>query len=493
MTREEFLRLAAAGYNRIPLACETLADFDTPLSIYLKLADQANSYLLESVQGGEKWGRYSMIGLPSRTVMRVHGYRVSILQDDVEVESHEVEDPLAFVEQFKDRYKVADIPGLPRFNGGLVGYFGYDCVRYVEKRLGASPNPDPLGVPDILLMVSDAVVVFDNLAGKMHAIVLVDPAEEQAYQHGQARLQALLETLRQPITPRRGLDLSGPMAAEPEFRSSYTRDDYEEAVGRIKEYILAGDCMQVVPSQRMSIDFKAAPIDLYRALRCFNPTPYMYFFNFGDFHVVGSSPEVLVRVEDNLVTVRPIAGTRPRGATEEADRALEDDLLSDDKEIAEHLMLIDLGRNDVGRVSSTGSVRLTEKMVIERYSNVMHIVSNVTGQLREGLTAMDALRAILPAGTLSGAPKIRAMEIIDELEPVKRGVYGGAVGYFAWNGNMDTAIAIRTAVIKDGELHVQAGGGIVADSVPALEWEETINKRRAMFRAVALAEQTCAK
>ncbi|WP_145183430.1 anthranilate synthase component I [Pseudomonas sp. URMO17WK12:I11] len=493
MTREEFLRLAAAGYNRIPLACETLADFDTPLSIYLKLADQANSYLLESVQGGEKWGRYSMIGLPSRTVMRVHGYRVSILQDDVEVESHEVEDPLAFVEQFKDRYKVADIPGLPRFNGGLVGYFGYDCVRYVEKRLGASPNPDPLGVPDILLMVSDAVVVFDNLAGKMHAIVLVDPAEEQAYQHGQARLQTLLETLRQPITPRRGLDLSGPMAAEPEFRSSYTRDDYEEAVGRIKEYILAGDCMQVVPSQRMSIDFKAAPIDLYRALRCFNPTPYMYFFNFGDFHVVGSSPEVLVRVEDNLVTVRPIAGTRPRGATEEADRALEDDLLSDDKEIAEHLMLIDLGRNDVGRVSSTGSVRLTEKMVIERYSNVMHIVSNVTGQLREGLTAMDALRAILPAGTLSGAPKIRAMEIIDELEPVKRGVYGGAVGYFAWNGNMDTAIAIRTAVIKDGELHVQAGGGIVADSVPALEWEETINKRRAMFRAVALAEQTCAK
>lgn len=434
-----------------------------------------------------------MIGLPSRTVLRVHGYHVSILQDGVEVESFEVEDPLAFVETFKDRYKVADIPGLPRFNGGLVGYFGYDCVRYVEKRTGASPNPDPLGVPDILLMVSDAVVVFDNLAGKMHAIVLVDPAQEQAFEQGQARLQGLLETLRQPITPRRGLDLSGPQAAEPEFRSSYTREDYENAVGRIKEYILAGDCMQVVPSQRMSIDFKAAPIDLYRALRCFNPTPYMYFFNFGDFHVVGSSPEVLVRVEDNLVTVRPIAGTRPRGATEEADRALEDDLLSDDKEIAEHLMLIDLGRNDVGRVSSTGSVRLTEKMVIERYSNVMHIVSNVTGQLREGLTAMDALRAILPAGTLSGAPKIRAMEIIDELEPVKRGVYGGAVGYFAWNGNMDTAIAIRTAVIKDGELHVQAGGGIVADSVPALEWEETINKRRAMFRAVALAEQTSAK
>ncbi len=490
MTREEFLRLAAAGYNRIPLACETLADFDTPLSIYLKLADQPNSYLLESVQGGEKWGRYSIIGLPCRTVLRVHEQRISVSHDGVEIERLEAEDPLAFVEQFKARYRVPSIPGLPRFNGGLVGYFGYDCVRYVEKRLGKCPNPDPLGVPDILLMVSDAVVVFDNLAGKMHAIVLADPAEANAYENGRARLEELLEQLRQPITPRRGLDFSQESGAEPLFRSSFSREDYKRSVDTIKEYILAGDCMQVVPSQRMSIDFKAAPIDLYRALRCFNPTPYMYFFNFGDFHVVGSSPEVLVRVEDNLITVRPIAGTRPRGATEAADLALEEDLLSDAKELAEHLMLIDLGRNDVGRVANTGSVKVTEKMVIERYSNVMHIVSNVTGQLKSELSAMDALRAILPAGTLSGAPKIRAMEIIDELEPVKRGVYGGAVGYLAWNGNMDTAIAIRTAVIKNGELHVQAGGGIVADSVPALEWEETLNKRRAMFRAVALAEQT---
>ena len=477
MIREEFLRLAAAGYNRIPLAYETLADFDTPLSIYLKLADQPNSYLLESVQGGEKWGRYSIIGLPCRTVMRVHEQQISVTLDGVEIEHLESEDPLAFVEEFKARYNVPTVAGLPRFNGGLVGYFGYDCVRYVEKRLGKCPNPDPLGVPDILLMVSDAVVVFDNLAGKMHAIVLVDPAEANAYENGQARLEALMEKLRQPITPRRGLDLTRPQAPDPIFRSSFTQDDYERAVNTIKEYILAGDVMQVVPSQRMSIDFKAAPIDLYRALRCFNPTPYMYFFNFGDFHVVGSSPEVLVRVEDNLITVRPIAGTRPRGANEEEDLALEVDLL------------IDLGRNDTGRVSEVGSVKLTEKMVIERYSNVMHIVSNVTGQLKSGLTAMDALRAILPAGTLSGASKIRAMEIIDELEPVKRGVYGGAVGYLAWNGNMDTAIAIRTAVIKNGELHVQAGGGIVADSVPHLEWEETLNKRRAMFRAVALAEQ----
>lgn len=490
MTHEEFLRLAAEGYNRIPLACETLVDFDTPLSIYLKLADAPNSYLLESVQGGEKWGRYSIIGLPARTVLRVYGHDVVVSTDGVEVERHQCVDPLEFVEQFKARYKVPTIAGLPRFNGGLVGYFGYDSVRYVEPKLAAGVNPDALGTPDILLMVSDAVVVFDNLAGKMHGIVLADPAQPDAFEQGHARLREILHKLRQPITPRLGVDLSAPLGEEPAFRSSYSQGDYEAAVRSIKEYILAGDCMQVVISQRMSIPFKAAPIDLYRALRCINPTPYMYFFNFGDFHVVGSSPEVLVRVEDGLVTVRPIAGTRPRGASEEADKALEDDLLSDAKEIAEHLMLIDLGRNDTGRVSQIGSVKLTERMVIERYSNVMHIVSNVTGQLKPELSAMDALRAILPAGTLSGAPKIRAMEIIDELEPVKRGVYGGAVGYYAWNGNMDTAIAIRTAVIKDGELHVQAGAGIVADSVPALEWEETLNKRRAMFRAVALAEQT---
>jgi len=488
MTRDEFLRLAADGYNRIPLSFDVLADFDTPLSLYMKLADAPNAYLLESVQGGEKWGRYSIIGLPCRTVLRVQGHQVSIAVDGVETERHEVSDPLSFVEDFKARYRVAPVAGLPRFNGGLVGYFGYDSVRYVEHKLAHNPNPDPLGTPDILLMVSDAVVVFDNLAGKLHCIVLVDPAQADAYEQGQQHLQGLRARLSQPLTPPAGLDFSASAQHEPVFRSSFTREDYEQAVLRIKDYILAGDCMQVVISQRMSIPFTAKPIDLYRALRCFNPTPYMYFFNFGDFHVVGSSPEVLVRVEDGEVCVRPIAGTRPRGATPEADLALEHDLLSDAKELAEHLMLIDLGRNDVGRVAETGSVQVTEKMVIERYSNVMHIVSNVTGQLKQGLTAMDALRATLPAGTLSGAPKVRAMEIIDELEPVKRGVYGGAVGYLAWNGNMDTAIAIRTAVIKDGELHVQAGAGIVADSQPALEWEETLNKRRAMFKAVALAE-----
>ena len=458
MNRDDFLRLAAEGYNRIPLTLETLADFDTPLSIYLKVADAPNSYLLESVQGGEKWGRYSIIGLPARTVLQARGTQVEVLVDGQVSERHEVEDPLAFVESFKARYKVPSMPGLPRFNGGLVGYFAYDSLRYVERRLAKCPNPDPLGNPDILLMVSDAVVIFDNLSGRIHLIVLADPSQPQAFEQAQQQLQELLGKLRQPVVPRLGVDLAATQSAERDFRSSFSREQFESAVAAIKEYILAGDCMQVVISQRMSIAFNAEPIDLYRALRCINPTPYMYFFNFGGFHV--------------------------------ADLALEQDLLSDAKEIAEHLMLIDLGRNDVGRVSTTGSVRLTEKMVIERYSNVMHIVSNVTGQLKTGLSAMDALRAILPAGTLSGAPKVRAMEIIDELEPVKRGVYGGAVGYWAWNGNMDTAIAIRTAVIQDGELHVQAGAGIVADSQPALEWEETLNKRRAMFRAVGLAEQS---
>ncbi len=489
MSPEQFKALAEQGYNRIPVSVETLADFDTPLSIYLKLADGPNSFLLESVQGGEKWGRYSIIGLPAQTVLRVRGYHVEVFTENRLVQSLDVEDPLDFVEKFKDSYKVAPIDGLPRFNGGLVGYFGYDCVRYVEKRLGPCPNPDPLNNPDILLLVADKVVVFDNLAGKLHFIILADPREEQALEKAHNEIKALTTKLRQPVFPRGGLDLTIPEGKELTYTASFTQQDYEKAVEIIKEYIRAGDCMQVVPSQRMSVAFDAAPIDLYRALRCFNPTPYMYIFNFKDFHVVGSSPEVLVRVEDELITVRPIAGTRPRGKTEEEDIALEKDLLSDAKEIAEHLMLIDLGRNDVGRVAEIGSVKVTEQMVIERYSNVMHIVSNVTGQLHKGLTAMDALRAILPAGTLSGAPKIRAMEIIDELEPVKRGVYGGAVGYLAWNGNMDTAIAIRTAVIKNGELHVQAGGGIVADSVPALEWEETINKRRAMFKAVILAEQ----
>ncbi|MGC9457928.1 MAG: anthranilate synthase component I, partial [Halothiobacillaceae bacterium] len=402
-------------------------------------------------------------------------------------ESHQVEDPLAFIEQFKERYRVFEPEGMPRFHGGLVGYFGYDTIRYIEPRLAGSDKPDAIGAPDILLMVADEVLIFDNLRGRMLAVVMVDPAEPDTLCAGNARLDALVCGLRKnalpamPARPGRSVD-------ESDFVSGFTEAGFKEAVEKTRRYIVDGDVMQVVLSQRMSVPYAAAPIDLYRALRSLNPSPYLFFLDLGTFQVVGSSPEILVRLEDGLVTVRPIAGTRPRGQTEAEDQALEAELLADPKERAEHLMLIDLGRNDAGRVARTGTVRLTDKMVIERYSHVMHIVSNVTGELLPDLTAMDVLRATFPAGTVSGAPKVRAMEIIDELEPVKRGVYSGAVGYWAWNGNMDTAIAIRTAVIKDGQLHIQAGAGIVYDSVPENEWQETLNKGRAIFRAVALAE-----
>jgi anthranilate synthase component 1 len=486
MTPERFQEVAAQGFNRIPLMREVLADLDTPLSTYLKLADGTYSYLFESVQGGEKWGRYSIIGMPARTVIRIYGKRVQVYDGAERISEEEVSDPLEWIETYKAQLKVPEVPGLPAFTGGLVGYFGYDTIRYIEPRLGECPNEDQLGTPDILLMISDEVVVFDNLKGKLYIIVHADPEQPGAFADAQRRLCALESRLRAP-TPR-------PQSAPPvsveegDFVSGFTQEGFEEAVSRARQYITDGDIMQVVLSQRLSVPYQARPLDLYRALRSLNPSPYMYYLDLEDHHVVGSSPEILTRLEDNVVTVRPIAGTRPRGTTEEEDRALEADLLADPKELAEHLMLIDLGRNDVGRIAQTGSVELTEKMVIERYSHVMHIVSNVTGQLRPGQSAMDVLRATFPAGTVSGAPKIRAMEIIDELEPVKRGIYAGAVGYLGWHGNMDTAIAIRTAVIKDGRLHMQAGAGIVYDSVPRNEWDETMNKGRAIFRAVALAE-----
>jgi len=492
MNKEQFQQLVEQGFNRIPVHREILADMDTPLSTYLKLADAPYSYLLESVQGGEKWGRYSFIGLPCRKIIRVRGHRISVEHAGEIVEQTTVDDPLAWIEQFQSRYRVPAMShGLPRFAGGLVGYFGYDIIRYVEPRLAECPNPDPLDTPDILLLVSEDVVIFDNLAGKLYLITLVDPALERAFERAQQRLHEIIDKLHSPLSgysPVSAADADKDVQ-ERDFQSSFSREGYEAAVERIKQYIIEGDCMQVVPSQRMSIPFSKPPLDLYRALRSVNPSPYMYYFNLADFHIVGSSPEILARLEGNMVTVRPIAGTRPRGASETEDQALEQELLSDPKELAEHLMLIDLGRNDVGRVAATGTVKLTEQMAVERYSHVMHIVSNVIGELQPGLTAIDVLRATHPAGTVSGAPKIRAMEIIDELEPVKRGIYSGAVGYLSWSGNMDTAIAIRTAVIKDNVLHIQAGGGIVADSVPATEWEETLNKRRAMFRAVALAEK----
>ena len=486
MDATQFKQLAEQGYNRIPLSRTVLADLDTPLSAYLKLASGPYSYLFESVQGGEKWGRYSIIGLPCRTLLKVSGHRVTLITDGQVVEEQEVADPLAHIEAFQQGFRVAQRDGLPRFTGGLVGYFGYDTVRYVEPKLARCDKPDPLGTPDILLMVSDEVVVFDNLSGTLHVVVQADPAIPDAHAKAEARLDELVARLRRELPAQ----VSGTpvRVREEDFVSGFTQEGFEQAVLRCKDYIVEGDVMQVVLSQRLSIPFAARPLDLYRALRSLNPSPYMYFLDLDDFHIVGSSPEILTRAEDGVVTVRPIAGTRPRGRSEEEDHALEQDLLADPKELAEHLMLIDLGRNDVGRIAEVGSVELTEKMAVERYSHVMHIVSNVEGRLRPGLSALDVLRATFPAGTVSGAPKIRAMEIIDELEPVKRGVYAGAVGYLAWNGNMDTAIAIRTAVIKDGTLHIQAGAGIVHDSVPRNEWDETMNKGRAIFRAVARAE-----
>jgi len=489
MTPERFAELAEAGYNRIPVTREVLADLDTPLSTYLKLADEPWTFLLESVQGGEKWGRYSIIGLPCQERIEVRGFRISHFQQGECRGQAEVEDPLAWIERFQQRFRVPRLDDQPRFDGGLVGYFGYDTIRYIEPKLRGVEKPDPLGVPDILLMVCNDLVVFDNLSGRLTLWSHADPATDDAYAAALARLEALEQRLRTVVVNASSPATGRKEVEEGHFTSGFTEAGFKAAVEKIKEYVLAGDVMQCVPSQRMSIPYQASPLNLYRALRSLNPSPYMFFFNLDDHHVVGSSPEILTRLEGEEVTVRPIAGTRIRGRNEEEDRALEAELLADPKEVAEHLMLIDLGRNDVGRISETGSVQVTDHMVVERYSHVMHIVSNVTGRLKHGLSAMDVLRATFPAGTVSGAPKVRALEIIDELEPVKRGIYSGAVGYLSWHGNMDTAIAIRTAVIKDGILHVQAGAGIVADSVPELEWQETLNKGRAIFRAVAMAER----
>ena len=479
-------QLKNTGCNRVPLVREVLADLDTPLSTYLKLANAPYSYLFESVQGGEKWGRYSIIGLPCKTVIKINKRTVRTEVDGEVVAEEQVDDPLSWITDFQKRYQVYDDAGLPRFTGGLVGYFGYETIAYIEPRLDQGEKPDPLATPDILLMVSDEVIVFDNLSGKLFIIVHVDPHRDEALIEGEKRLQQIEQGLHRPLPTERGHEPR--QVDEADFVSGFTEEGFKAAVDKARQYIIDGDIMQVVLSQRLTIPYQARPVDLYRALRSLNPSPYMYYLDLGDHQVVGSSPEILVHLEDNQITVRPIAGTRPRGDSEAADKALEQDLLSDPKELAEHLMLIDLGRNDVGRVSQTGSVQLTEKMVVERYSHVMHIVSNVTGELQDGMSAMDVLRATFPAGTVSGAPKIRAMEIIDEFEPVKRGIYSGAVGYLSWNGNMDTAIAIRTAVIKDGQLSIQAGAGIVYDSVPDNEWAETMNKARAIFRAVALAE-----
>lgn len=490
LTHEQFQQYAADGHTLIPVVREVLSDLDTPLSVYLKLADGPHTYLFESVEGGERFGRYSIIGLPARRVHAFAGHTVYTTEDGELVEAREVADPFAEVERLRSAQRVPKIDGLPGFTGGLVGWFGFECVQYIEPRLrtpaGGEGKPDELGTPDILLMQSEEVAVFDNLKGRLYLIVHADPREPQAFARANRRLDALAHRLRhggagypETLVPA-ALD-------ESHFVSGFTREGFIAAVEKSKEYIRAGDIFQVVLSQRLSVPFQARPVDVYRALRALNPSPYMYFLDVGGTQVVGSSPEILVRLQAGQVTVRPIAGTRPRGATPEQDAALEAELLADPKERAEHLMLIDLGRNDVGRVSEAGSVEVGERFVIERYSHVMHIVSEVTGTLRDGLTYADVLRATFPAGTVSGAPKIRALEVIRELEPIRRNVYSGAVGYIGWHGDADTAIAIRTAVIQDGKLHVQAGAGIVYDSDPQKEWEETMNKGRALFRAVAEA------
>ncbi len=486
MTPEKFAELAGQDFNRIPVTREVLADFETPLSVYLKLAHGPNSYLFESVQGGEKWGRYSLIGLQTSTVLRVYGQRLEIVRDGKPMVDRHTDDPMAEVDRFRQLFSMPDLPDLPRFTGGLVGYFGYDTVRYVEPRLAKSQPADELGTPDILLMASDEVAIFDNLSGTLMLVVHVDAKQADGLDQANARLDELQQKLNSPAPQLPEADDAASQLSEDAFKSSFGQEAFLKSVDKIKDYIMAGDAMQVVPSQRLSAPFTASPLNLYRSLRRLNPSPYMFFLNLDDFHIVGSSPEVLARLEDGQVTVRPIAGTRRRGKTAEEDIALEQDMLGDPKEIAEHLMLIDLGRNDVGRISKSGTVEVTEKMVVERYSHVMHITSNVVGDVTDNMGPIEVLKATLPAGTLSGAPKIRAMEIIDEVEPVKRGVYGGAVGYIGWNGNMDTAIAIRTAVIKDQVLHVQAGAGVVADSKPELEWKETMNKARAVMRAAAM-------
>lgn len=493
MTPEQFKQYSDQGYNRIPLMKTILADLETPLSAYMKLADAPYSYLFESVQGGENWGRYSIIGLPCKDIISIRDNTISLKSNGQTVETINSDAPLDWIRDYASKINPPEVEGLPRFSGGLVGYFGYETIHYIEPKVAANraqtKKPDPIDSADILLMVSEEVLVFDNVSNQLMIVTHVDPAQNDAYQQGMQRLDQLVNTLESTHINNTFGQCQSAAVDEADFVSGFTQQGFQDAVKKVKEYIVEGDVMQTVLSQRMTIPYVEPAIDLYRALRCINPSPYMYHLNLGDTHVVGSSPEILTRLEDEQVTVRPIAGTRPRGETREQDDALEKELLADPKECAEHLMLIDLGRNDAGRVSKTGSIELTDKMVIERYSHVMHIVSNVTGELLPELDAIDVLAATFPAGTVSGAPKIRAMQIIDELEPVKRGIYSGAVGYLSWSGNLDTAIAIRTAVIKDDKLNIQAGAGIVHDSVPENEWAETMNKGRAIFKAVAMVQR----
>ena len=495
ITELEFKSLAGQGYNRIPLMVEAFADLETPLSLYLKLAHSKDggkfSFLLESVVGGERFGRYSFIGLPARTLVRASGFgasRVTEVVTDGRVVETSAANPLDFIADYQKRFKVALRPGLPRFCGGLAGYFGYDAVRHIEKKLEATCPPDTLGCPDIMLLQCEELAVIDNLSGKLYLIVYADPAQPEAYANAKKRLRELKEKLKYSVSA----PVVKPSQGYPAERD-FAKADYIAAVEKAKRLIEAGDFMQVQVGQRIKKRYTESPLSLYRALRALNPSPYMYYYHFGDFHVVGASPEILVRQEQvsegQKITIRPLAGTRPRASSPEADKAVEHELVNDPKERAEHVMLIDLARNDIGRIAKTGTVKVTEAFSVERYSHVMHIVSNVEGVLLDGMTSMDVLKATFPAGTLTGAPKVHAMEIIDQLEPTKRGLYGGACGYLSYAGDMDVAIAIRTGIIKDQMLYVQAAAGVVADSVPELEWKETEAKARALLRASELVEE----
>lgn len=480
MNKTSFNEYIDQGYNHIPVFREVVLDTDTALGLYLKLANNTYSYLFESVQGGEKWGRYSIIGLHAQTVIKVFDYEIQIEKDSNIIERFQVEDPLAWIEQYQQQFKVPEIADLPEFNGGLVGYFGYEIIRYIEPKLKDIKLKDELNIADILLMVSNDLVVFDNLANKAFLLTHVNP-ETQSYDQAMAYLDSIEADIDRPLVKQ---DYQSDNLTTQDFSSSFGEQNYKDVVEHIQRYIVAGDVMQVVPSQRLSAPYKAPSVELYRQLRRLNPSPYMYYLNLGDVDIIGSSPEILTRVDSQRrATVRPIAGTRARGKDPAHDLALEKDLLADEKEIAEHLMLIDLGRNDLGRIAKTGSVKLTDKMFVERYSHVMHIVSNVECDLKDNMSAMDALKATFPAGTLSGAPKVRAMEIINEVESLKRNIYSGAIGYLSWHGGMDMAIAIRTAIVKDEMLYVQAGAGIVHDSVPQLEWDETMHKAQALIAA----------
>jgi anthranilate synthase component I len=489
ITELEFKSLAAQGFNRIALIAEAFADLETPLSLYLKLVGhQKYGFLLESVVGGERFGRYSFIGLPARTLLRATGELCERVSDGEVVERHEG-NPLQWIDRFQETLKPAVTHGMPRFCGGLAGYFGYDTVRCIEPKLARVHKDGGLGTPDIQLLLTEEVAVIDNLSGRLYLIVWAEPSRPDAYFQAKRRLAELADKLRYSVAaPAVRRVASHPVERE------FAKADFLRAVERAKDYIAAGDCMQVVIGQRLRKRYGESPLSLYRALRSLNPSPYMYFYDMGEFQIVGASPEILVREEKladgaRKVTIRPLAGTRARGATPEADAALEAELRGDEKERAEHLMLIDLARNDIGRIARVGSVKVSEAFAIERYSHVMHIVSNVEGVLRPEVGQLDVLRATFPAGTLSGAPKVRAMEIIDELEPVQRGIYGGACGYLSFAGDMDLAIAIRTGIVKDQTLYVQAAAGIVADSVPEKEWAETEQKARALLRAAELVEE----